>query len=392
MSRDEARGVWLLALGQTTGYAAVLFAFAGLLVTLERDTGWARADMALGPTLGLLVAALTAPFAGRWVDRGWGGAMLGGSAAFGALCLIGLSQVTTLTGWYVWWVLNGLTQATSLFETCFAFLTRRLGPEARRAIVRVTLVSGVATSLAFSLGTWAGQGLGWRGGFLAFAAMQLLVTVPANLGGVALLRRGERRGPAPAAARAGAVGAALLRPEFWLIAVILGALWMNHALLSTFALPVLMAQGLSAPMAAAVASAMGPMQVAGRFFFMTGGKGMRPVPGMRAVALGFGLAGLALIAASGQLWLLLLFAGLQGMAAGLVSILRPLVIAEVLGQDNFGAVAGAIAMAPLSAMALAPLIGAAVLTALGVPGLTGLALALAVLALAAALTLRRAAG
>ena len=85
MSRDEARGVWLLALGQTTGYAAVLFAFAGLLVTLERETGWARADMALGPTLGLLVAALVAPFAGRWVDRGWGGAMLGGSAAFGAL-------------------------------------------------------------------------------------------------------------------------------------------------------------------------------------------------------------------------------------------------------------------------------------------------------------------
>jgi len=392
MSRDEARGVWLLALGQTTGYAAVLFAFAGLLVTLERETGWARADMALGPTLGLLVAALVAPFAGRWVDRGWGGAMLGGSAAFGALCLIGLSQVTTLTGWYVWWVLNGLSQATGLFETCFAFLTRRLGPEARGAIVRVTLVSGFASSLAFPLGTWAGQAFGWRGGFLAFAVMQLAVTVPANLVGATLLRRGARRGPTDGPARGGAVGLAARRPEFWLIAVLLGALWMNHALLTTFALPVLMAQGLSEAMAATVASFVGPMQVAGRFFFMTGGQGLRPLPGLRLVAAGFGLAGAALLLATGHLWLLFVYAGLQGLSAGLVSILRPLVIAEVLGQENFGAVSGAIAMAPLSAMAVAPMVGAAMMTAAGEGGLVGLALGLAATALASALLLRGRAG
>lgn len=318
--------------------------------------------------------------------------MLGGSAAFGALCLIGLSQAMTLTGWYAWWVLNGLSQATGLFETCFAFLTRRLGPEARGAIVRVTLVSGFASSLAFPLGTWAGQAFGWRGGFLAFAVMQLAVTVPVNLFGATLLRRGARRGPTDGPARGGAVGLAARRPEFWLIAVLLGALWMNHALLTTFALPVLMAQGLSEAMAATVASFVGPMQVAGRFFFMTGGQGLRPLPGLRLVATGFGLAGMALLLATGHLWLLFVYAGLQGLSAGLVSILRPLVIAEVLGQENFGAVSGAIAMAPLSAMAVAPMVGAAMMTAAGEGGLVGLALGLAATALASALLLRGRAG
>ena len=104
------------------------------------------------------------------------------------------------------------------------------------------------------------------------------------------------------------------------------------------------------------------------------------------------LAGAALLLATGHLWLLFVYAGLQGLSAGLVSILRPLVIAEVLGQENFGAVSGAIAMAPLSAMAVAPMVGAAMMTAAGEGGLVGLALGLAATALASALLLRGRAG
>lgn len=389
LSRDAARGVWWLALGQTSGYAAVFFSFASLLVTLERETGWSRADMALGPTLGLLTAALVAPLVGRLADRGRGGVMLWTTAAFGGLCLLGLSRVTSLTGWYALWMLNGVAQAGSLFETCFTFLTRRLGPAARTGIVRVTLVSGFAASLAFPLGAFAGLHFGWRGGFVAFAALELLVTAPLNLIGVTLLGRGDAAMPHVATRGERVIGPALRRPAFWLIAVILAALWLNHTLLTTYAVPVLIARGLPEPMAVLIAAAIGPMQVLGRFFFMTGGAGMAPVPGMRLVAAGFVLASLILAAASGNVLLLWSFALFQGLSAGVVSILRPLLIADVLGQRHFGAIAGMIAMAPLGAMAAAPVVGAVLLQAGGVVLLLAVTTVLGLLALAAAVLIRR---
>ncbi|MGB5065930.1 MAG: MFS transporter [Albidovulum sp.] len=243
MSQDEKLGVWALAVGQTLGFAALIYIFGAILLSLEAGSGWGRAELALGPTLGLLVSAALAPLSGRLVDRGFGGALLAGAAALGALCLILLSQVNSLALWLALWAVIGLAQAGSLYETCFAFLTRRLGSHARSAIIRVTLVAGFASTIAFPLGAYAGHGLGWRGALLTFGLVQLVVTVPANLVGVAWLRRGERRGGEGGVARKGAIRAALHRPEFWLLAGLFGLILGNHTMLSTFALPVLAIAG-----------------------------------------------------------------------------------------------------------------------------------------------------
>jgi hypothetical protein len=52
---------------------------------------------------------------------------------------------------------------------------------------------------------------------------------------------------------------------------------------------------------------------------------------------------------------------------GLMSILRPLLIADILGRDGFGAISGAIAIAPILATAAAPALGALMLAAGGPP-------------------------
>jgi hypothetical protein len=72
-----------------------------------------------------------------------------------------------------------------------------------------------------------------------------------------------------------------------------------------------------------------------------------------------------------------------------MSILRPVLIAEVLGRSGFGAISGAVAVAPILASAAAPSVGAGLL-ALGGPQLVyaaclvvaGLGMALAVALLA----------
>lgn len=367
MSRDERLGVWVLAVGQTLGFASLVFSFGGILPALIDGSGWSRAELALGPTLALLVSAVLAPFSGRLVDAGHGGALLGGAAAVGAAGLVLLSGVDHYALWLLFWGLVGLGQAGSLYETCFAFLTRRLGDEARSAIIRVTVLAGFASSLAFPIGALTGQAFGWHGALAVFAVLQLAITVPANLYGVHLLRRGQRRGPVMVETPRGAVAAAMRKPEFWVLAAIFSLMICTHMMLVSFALPILEDRGAGAMLAVVVASSVGPMQVAGRVFLMFGADRIRSGAAVRAITLGLAAASAALMLATGQPVLMFAYAVFQGSSIGIASILRPLLVAEALGRENFGAVSGALATAPLAASAAAPYLGALLIGLGGVP-------------------------
>ena len=388
MERHERAGVWLLAIGQTLGFATLLFSFGAILLALEAETPWSRAELALGPSLGLGVEALVVTATGRLVDRGQGGALLAGSALLGAVALAALSQVQSLWGWYALWAVLGVAQAAGLYETCFSFLTRRLGLGARPAIVRVTLVAGFASTLAFIIGATAGEALGWRAALLIFAALQLFITLPVNVIGVRLLRRGERRGGGAEATGNGAVRAALRNPAFWALAAIFGLTMGTHMMLVSLALPVLMDRGASHALAVVVASTVGPMQVVGRLGMMLGGARIRSGTAVRAVTLVMAVASLSLLLAAGQVWLFFAYAVCQGASLGISSILRPVLTAEALGLENFGAISGTLAIAPLGASAIAPFFGAVLIGAGGVTLFLSVTLALTLCAFAAALWLR----
>jgi hypothetical protein len=162
------------------------------------------------------MAGLT-PFTGRLVDRGLGGEMLIWLPGVAALGVAGLGLVSSLAGWLALWAVIGVAQAGSLYETCFAFLTRRMGNGARAAITRVTLVAGFAGTLAFPLGHWLGGGLGGQGALIAFAGLVALV-MPINALAVRQLRRRERAGQALPPTPPGTLQAALRKPAFWMIA------------------------------------------------------------------------------------------------------------------------------------------------------------------------------
>ncbi|MBK5926341.1 hypothetical protein, partial [Rhodobaculum claviforme] len=78
--------------------------------------------------------------------------------------------------------------------------------------------------------------------------------------------------------------------------------------------------------------------------------------------------------------LIFAFAALQGVAAGLMSILRPVLTAQALGARGFGRISGAIAVAPLLGAAAAPFLAAVAFEAGGGPALIGVAMAMALVA------------
>ncbi len=393
-----ARGaaVWLIAAGQTTGYVAQTFAFAALIVALTdpvTGAGIPRTWLAAGPTAGLVVAALLAPIAGRMVDRGQGARLLTFGPLFGAA---GLALAALAGGNAILWILAfcvvGLGQATTQFETCFALVTRRLGEAARGAIVRITLVAGFSTTLAFPIGDALNRAVGWQGALLAFAALQVFVTMPVNLAGTrALQRRIGRDGVEDGAAEGDrlALRAALRDGAFWTLAAILALVWMNHMVLTTFALPVLMDRGAAHDIAVMLAAALGPAQVAGRLMLVLAGEKL-PLRRLTLwVLAGFVASAAALLIGRGVpvLWLLYVLA--QGCAAGIASILRPLLAADVLGRAGFGAIWGALSVAPLTAQAFAPIAGALLMGAGGAPLVIAACLAMAAAALALGLLLAR---
>ncbi len=359
--------VWLLAVGQTLIYAGSYYSFPALLPDLEAATGWSKGTLALGPTLAFLVMAGLTPFTGRLVDRGLGGEMLTVLPGMMALAVAGLGLVESLAGWLALWAVIGVAQAGSLYETCFAFLTRRLGYGARAAITRVTLVAGFAGTLAFPLGHWLGQVLGGQGALVAFAGLMVLV-IPLNRVAVRQLRRRERPGTVLPSATPGMLQAALRKPAFWIIAGGFTAVYLNHGVLLTYVLVLFADRGADPTLAAIAAACIGPAQVAGRLVLLAAGARLSTG---RATVMSMGgvvLASLLLILA-GVAWpLIFAFALAQGAGAGLMSILRPVLIAEVLGREGFGVISGAVAVAPILASAAAPSVGAALL-ALGGPGL-----------------------
>ncbi|WP_114965141.1 MFS transporter [Alkalilacustris brevis] len=388
----DAPAIWLLALSQTLGFAALLYIFAALLVPWEAALGWPKSQLALGPTASILTSAALAPLVGRLIDRGWGGALLVGGAGLGTLALVLLSQVVTPGQFIAVWVLIGVAHAACLYEACFAFLIRRLGRAARPAIIRITLVAGFASSLAFPAGAYFSEALGWRGAVLCFAAALGLLAMPANLLATRRLRRQARATPretVTASDEKAAYRQALGQRRFWLLAMLFALAATNHTMLVNFFIPVFLERGASPAMAVLAASCVGPAQVAGRLALMLW---EARIGTARATLLMLGmqvLAALVLWSAGAAPWLIFAFALFQGAAHGLMSILKPVLVAEALGHAAYGALAGSLATGALLGMAAAPFLGAVLIEAGGAAALILVALGMALAALVCALLVLR---
>lgn len=379
----RSRAVWALALGQTLGYACMFYIFAGLVLFWTRDLGWAKSTLAAGPMLAILIAAGLAPLMGRVVDAGRGPEAMAGGALLGALALAGMALVETPGQWLAVWALNGVAQAACLYEVCFAFLIRRLGPAGRAAIIRVTLVAGFASTLAFPAFAAVAGAYGWRAAVWGAAAVMAGGTAPLHLWGALAIRRA---GGAPVQRAELPRAAPVWRmPVFWLLAMVFALVSVNHWMVMSFLLPILVGQGHGEGLAVFAAACVGPAQVAGRLVLM---RFEARIGNARATVLTLAaLIGSALLLTGTGVGapIVLGYVVLQGAAMGVMTILRPVLIADVMGPDNYGAVAGAIQVPALLAGAVAPMLGALLLDG---PGLWALMAASLGFSLAAAGAMR----
>jgi len=352
------RPILLLALAQLLIWACIYYSFPALLLHWEKSLGWSRADLTGAITLAVFVSAFSSPLYGRLIDAGRGAQMMTGAAVLGGICLLLLALVEQLWQFYLVWGVIGVCMAGSMYEPCFALITRARGADARRAIIFVTLVAGFAGTISFPLAHSLTGLFGWRVAVVVFGLVAICVVAPIMWCGANGVERAGLAQTVDSASGTPRRHAFLGSAVFWCLALGFGVGAVLHGITLHHLLPILDERAVHPDVAVLAISFIGPMQVAGRLAMMAA---ERHVSNHGIAVTCFALMGasiLLLIGAGSIPALLVGFVILFGGAYGMVSIIRPVIARELLGGSHFGAKSGALAVVYLAGSASAPFLGA----------------------------------
>ena len=392
----DRRLVGWLSVPQLITWGSVFYTFALLMEPLERELGMTRAQSSLAFSLALLAEGLLAYPVGRWIDRGHERAVMTGGSLLVALCLVLHSFVTTVAGFYAVWLGLGAALAATLYNPVFAVVTRRFPQDFRRAIITLTFLGGLASTVFIPLSAWLIAALGWRHALWVLAALHLLVCAPLHAG---LLRHAPATNIAPSIAASGqnaSVGRLLRSAPFLLIGVFVVSMMAITAAIPPHLISLLRESDLPAAWVIAIPASIGAIQVLGRlllYFFehrFDVHWANRLIPCLIPLSLA------ALLAAGGYtraaVFFALLFVLLYGLGNGMLTIVKGTAIAQYVSREHVASLNGALGLPSALGRAAAPLVLGLLWTpAAGYTNGLWLLLAASVLAVAALLLAQRSA-
>ncbi len=354
------RAIIFLALAQIITWAGLYYVFPALLLRWEQDLGWSKIDITGAITLAIFISAISSPFSGRLIDAGKGPLVMVACITIGSISLFCLSWITRLPHFYLAWAVIGMCFAGSLYDPCFALITRGRGNNAKKAIILVTLIAGFAGAISFPSAHYLSAAFGWRTTVQVFAVVVFVAAAPLAWFGARSIELNRAKAATAAAAEPGPGLSYYLSPVFLCLGIGFSLAAVVHGVTLLHLLPILHDRGIHPEVAVLAASFIGPMQVAGRLAMMA----MQKHVSNHGVAMScFGVMGasiLVLIASGPFPALLVFFVILYGGGYGMVSIIRPVITRDILGELNFGTKYGVLAMFYLAGFASAPFLGALV--------------------------------
>ena len=348
-----------LSMLQLISWGSVFYSFALLLEPVERELGLSRAESSLAFSLALLAEGLGAYPVGRWIDRGHERLVMTSGSLLVGLCLLAHGFVNSQAAFYALWTLLGLGLAATLYTPVFAVLTRRFPQDFRRAIITMTFLGGLASTVFMPLTAWLIEAFGWRHATWCLAAAQLLVCVP--------LHAWLLRGAPPAAARGSAPAVALSKhlrsAPFLLVGGFVVLMMAVTAALPAHMVSLLREGGMSPFWVIAIPAAIGLLQVFGRalLYFFERHFDLHLANLLIPCLLPLGVVVLLLAIrvaphdASLGLGLALLFVLLYGIGNGMLTIVKGTAVAQYVDSDQVGSLNGALGIPLALARAAAPL-------------------------------------
>jgi MFS family permease len=353
-----------LSVTETVTWGIIYYGFPVFLRPMEQDLGASRVAVTAAFSIGLGVSALASISVGRWLDaRGPRALMTAGSVLATALTFA-WARVESLPALYAVWFLMGFAMAATLYEPAFAVVVSWFARGRDRALLTVTLVAGLASTIFMPIEAALLERLGWRSALTVLAVVLGLITIPIH---ALLLRQGTAHASAAAADATAAslsLGQAARTAVFWVLSIAFLVSNFATAAVTTHLIPFLVDRGYAPATAAAVIGWTGAMQLAGRVLFVpiSARLGARVMVAAVFVAQALGIAQLPLLARVGTL---VPFIVLQGAANGMATLARATSLAEIFGARNYGAISGAVALGANGARAVGPVGASLLLLGLG---------------------------
>ncbi len=356
--RYDRRVVGWLSLAQLVTWGSVFYTFALLMEPIERELGLSRAQSSLAFSLMLGVDGLLAYPVGRWIDQGHERRVITAGSLLIAAGLALHTQVSGVASFYAVWMLLGAGMAASAYNPVFAVVTRRYPLDFRRAIITLTFLGGLASTVFIPLTAWLIDAWGWRAALGVLAVLPLAVCVPIHL-------RMMRDAPPPTAHEPSALGIAANREEadrvrlmrsapFLLVGFFVVAMMGVVAALPAHMVSLLREAGLPPAWVVVVPASIGVIQVVGRLGLFLMEQQGDPHRANRWIPLLIPLGLAVLLASQGSVALALCFVLLFGLGNGMVTIVKGTAVAQYVSRQHVGALNGALGVPTALARASAP--------------------------------------
>ncbi len=343
-----------LSLAQLISWGSVFYAFAVLMEPLELELGFSRAQSSLAFSLALLAEGLLAYPVARWIERGHERAVMTGGSLLVALCLALHSQVHSLLAFCAVWVGLGAGLSATLYAPAFAIVTRRFPNDFRRAIITLTFLGGLASTVFTPLTAWLIHLWGWRNTLLCLALFHLLLCAPihASMLRGALRRLDLSRQSSPVQP----LGQFLRSPSFMLIGVFVVLMMGVTAALPAHMVSLLREAGLSESWVIAIPASVGLIQVLGRLLLYFFEYRFDVHVANRIIPILIPLGLMALILGRGHSQAALLFVLLYGLGNGMLTIVKGTAMAQYVSREHMASLNGALGVPLALARAGAPLL------------------------------------
>ncbi|MFM2240355.1 MAG: hypothetical protein RJA69_1729 [Pseudomonadota bacterium] len=374
--------LWLSA-AQLVSWGSVFYCFSLLMEPVEAALDMSRAESSLAFSLALLMEGLLAYPVGRWIDRGHERAVMVGGSLLMGLALAAHSLVQTPLQFYAVWLALGVGMSATLYPPAFAVLTRRYPQHFRRAIITLTFLGGLASTVFIPLIAWLFQTWGWRESLWVLAAMQWLICLPIH----ALMLRHAPVTHHPETARGETpdLQRHLRSPTFLLLGTFMVLIMSVTSALPAHMVSLLRESGMAQAWVIAVPASIGVLQVVGRLllYFFEARLDVHQANRWIPCLIVLGLVVL-LLGGHDPLWALV-FVACYGMGNGMITIVKGTAIAMYVSRPLNASLNGALGVPMALARATAPWLmgvlwsvevgyrwGLGVMTALGLVAISAL--------------------
>jgi len=347
----------LLAVGQLVTWGTLYYSYALLAPALASDLAVNPGVVAMAFSGTLLVSGLLAPLVGRWLDTHGGVVVLRWGSLIGPMSLLVLAGAEGPLAMWGAFLLLGVAQACSLYEPVFRAVVDWFPDpgERAKALVRVTIVGGFASTVFVPATAALLHRLGWRGATMILSLVLAVTALP--IGGLLSRRAFHPRSSISIGRARSPLGTA---PGLWL-----GLAFAAHAFaagaVAVALVWLLVDRGQTLAMAALLTGLAGAAQVPGRLLFAVV---QSQIPGSLRVTASLMVQAMAVaLVAVGPAGLVVPSVLAFGALSGMLTLERATVVVQWFGAERFGTISGGVSRYTLVARAAAPTVMATIAAA-----------------------------